>query len=87
MKKNTNTQNHTNKNIHIPTTTNAQDDASTNTQHHTKSNKTKYIGLYNIKSEIHRITSATTMNAHSSRSHAIFTVYLQVMLIETKDKM
>ena len=25
-----------------------------------------------------RITSATTMNAHSSRSHAIFTVYLQV---------
>ena len=26
-----------------------------------------------------RITSATTMNAHSSRSHAIFTVYLQVI--------
>ena len=26
-----------------------------------------------------RITSATTMNAHSSRSHAIFTVYLQVL--------
>ena len=28
-----------------------------------------------------RITSATTMNAHSSRSHAIFTVYLQVKII------
>ena len=48
--------------------------------------ETKYEGLYNIK-EIHRITSATTMNAHSSRSHAIFTVYLQVILMETKDKM
>merc|ERR1711973_217842 len=41
----------------------------------------KYVGLYNIKSDIHRITSATTMNAHSSRSHAIFTVYLQVILM------
>ena len=30
-----------------------------------------------------RITSATTMNAHSSRSHAIFTVYLQVKFINT----
>ena len=26
-----------------------------------------------------RVTSATTMNAHSSRSHAIFTIYLQVI--------
>ena len=26
-----------------------------------------------------RITSATTMNAHSSRSHAIFTIYLRVI--------
>ena len=26
-----------------------------------------------------RITSATTMNAHSSRSHAIFTVWLKVV--------
>ena len=25
-----------------------------------------------------RITSATTMNVHSSRSHAVFTLYLQV---------
>ena len=26
-----------------------------------------------------RVTSATTMNAHSSRSHAIFSIYLQVI--------
>ncbi len=25
-----------------------------------------------------RITSATTMNAHSSRSHAVFTVYVKI---------
>ena len=84
MGKNTNTQDHTNKKIQTLTNTNAQDGASTNTEDHT--NKIRRIIQY-IKSEIHRITSATTMNAHSSRSHAIFTVYLQVMLIETKDKM
>jgi len=33
-----------------------------------------------------RITSATTMNAHSSRSHAIFTVYLQVIYTDPLGK-
>jgi len=28
-----------------------------------------------------RITSATTMNAHSSRSHAIFTIWTKVIKI------
>ena len=47
MGKNTNTLDHTNKKIHIPTNTNAQDDASTITQNHT--NKIRRIIQYKIR--------------------------------------
>ena len=52
-----------------------------NHHHHfsTQVNSIAQVAMLLKQGIANRVTSATTMNAHSSRSHAIFTIYLQVI--------
>ena len=46
---------------------------------HSQVNSIAQVAMLLKQGIANRVTSATTMNAHSSRSHAIFTIYLQVI--------
>ena len=64
--------------VHMVSLTN-----NTSTHHHhlllPQVNSIAQVAMLLKQGIANRVTSATTMNAHSSRSHAIFTIYLQVI--------